>query len=168
MMRVAGQARNHASRHLLSTINTRAAANANASSSSPSEIIITRPDDWHLHVRDGSGLQSVVPHTAQIFGRAIIMPNLVPPVTSAAQALEYRSRVTAASPPNSSFQPLMTLYLTDNTTPDDVNAAKEAGVIAFKLYPAGATTNSDSGVTDWKKCLTTLQTMEKVIERNMI
>jgi dihydroorotase len=162
-MHIAGQARSHASRHLFTSITTRAASTVNASASSSSDtLVITRPDDWHLHVRDGPGLQSVVPHTAQIFGRAIIMPNLVPPVTSAAQALEYKNRVTAATPPNSSFEPLMTIYLTDNTTPEDVIAAKEAGVVAFKLYPAGATTNSDSGVTDWKKCLATLQTMDKV------
>jgi dihydroorotase len=161
MMSIAGQARNQASRRLFSTITTKAAT-ANAAASSSDTLVITRPDDWHLHVRDGAGLQSVVPHTAQVFGRAIIMPNLVPPVTSAAQAIEYKNRITSATPANSSFQPLMTLYLTDNTTPDDVMAAKEAGVIAFKLYPAGATTNSDSGVTDWKKCLATLQTMDKV------
>jgi len=161
MMMIAGQARNHASRRLFSTRAATAAAAVNASSSSDT-LVITRPDDWHLHVRDGPGLQSVVPHTAQVFGRAIIMPNLVPPVTSAAHALEYKNRVTAATPADSSFQPLMTLYLTDNTTPDDVIAAKEAGVIAFKLYPAGATTNSDSGVTDWKKCIATLETMDKV------
>lgn len=162
MLRIAGQARNYASRRLFSTITTKAAAPATVNASSPSELVITRPDDWHLHVRDGPGLQSVVPHTAQIFGRAIIMPNLVPPVTSASQALDYQQRITAATPANSSFQPLMTIYLTDNTTPEDVTAAKEAGIVAFKLYPAGATTNSDSGVTDWKKCLATLQTMDKV------
>ncbi|KAL4539383.1 hypothetical protein Ndes2437B_g02238 [Nannochloris sp. 'desiccata'] len=164
-MIIAGQGRNHAFRRLSSTITTitsRAAAAAVNASSFSDTLVITRPDDWHLHVRDGAGLQSVVPHTAQVFGRAIIMPNLVPPVTTAAQAIEYKNRVTAATPTNSSFQPLMTLYLTDNTTPDDVMAAKDAGIIAFKLYPAGATTNSDSGVTDWKKCLATLQTMDKV------
>ncbi len=134
---------------------------AAASAAAPDSLTITRPDDWHLHVRDGAGLQSVVPHTAAVFGRAIIMPNLVPPVTTAAAAMDYRRRVEAAVPSGSTFQPLMTMYLTDNTTPDDVAAAAEAGVVAFKLYPAGATTNSDSGVTDWRKCLTTLKAMDQ-------
>lgn len=131
------------------------------------QITITQPDDWHLHVRDGAGLCSVVPHTASTFARAVIMPNLVPPVTTAAAALEYKSRIEAAIPPQNNktttkFTPLMTVYLTDNTTPEDVVAAKQAGVVAFKLYPAGATTNSDSGVTDWKKCLPSLKQMAKV------
>jgi len=93
------------------------------------------------------------------------MPNLVPPVTTPAQAVAYRSRVEAAVPPGAAFKPLMTLYLTDNTPPEEVAAAKEAGVVAFKLYPAGATTNSDSGVTDWRKCLPTLKAMEQVRAR---
>lgn len=125
-------------------------------------LVITQPDDWHLHVRDGEGLKSVVPHTAAAFGRAIIMPNLVPPITTAAAAIEYRKRVFAAVPPGTSFEPLMTLYLTDNTQPGEVLEAKKAGVVAFKLYPAGATTNSGSGVTDWRKCLPTLEVMAKV------
>lgn len=134
---------------------------AAAASAGPDELVITRPDDWHLHVRDGAGLASVVPHTAATYGRAIIMPNLVPPVTSADAAAAYRERVLAAVPSSLShtFTPLMTCYLTDNTQPEEVHRAKEAGVVAFKLYPAGATTNSDSGVTDWRKCLPTLKAM---------
>ncbi|CAG9460894.1 unnamed protein product [Pedinophyceae sp. YPF-701] len=117
-------------------------------STSADELIITQPDDWHLHVRDGPGLTSVVPMTASTFSRAIIMPNLVPPVTTVDMALDYKKRIMAAVPEGSKFQPLMTLYLTDKTTPEDVFRAKEGGVVAFKLYPAGATTNSDAGVTD--------------------
>ncbi|EFN53128.1 hypothetical protein CHLNCDRAFT_137490 [Chlorella variabilis] len=134
---------------------------AAAAGAAPDTLVITRPDDWHLHVRDGAGLQSVVPHTAQQYGRAIIMPNLVPPVTTAAAAREYRQRVVAAVPASraAAFTPLMTCYLTDNTPPEEVLRAKEAGVVAFKLYPAGATTNSDSGVTDFRKCLPTLRAM---------
>lgn len=128
------------------------------------QITIIQPDDWHLHVRDGAGLRSVVPHSAAQFGRAIIMPNLVPPVTTTEAALEYKNEILDAVPRELSgkFLPLMTLYLTDNTTPDDVYQAKEKGIVAFKMYPAGATTNSDSGVTDWRKCIKTLQAMEQV------
>lgn len=135
-----------------------------SAAAAPDELVLTRPDDWHLHVRDGAGLASVVPHTAAHYGRAVIMPNLVPPVTTAAAADEYRGRVLAAVPPqhSSSFTPLMTCYLTDNTPPEEVQRAKEAGVVAFKLYPAGATTNSDSGVTDWALCLPTLRAMAEV------
>lgn len=129
------------------------------SETAPDSLTITRPDDWHLHVRDGAGLTSVVPHTAATFGRAIIMPNLQPPVTSVAQALDYRERVTAAIPDGSAFRPLMTLYLTDSTPPEEVRAAKDAGVVAFKLYPAGATTNSASGVTDIQRVIPTLCAM---------
>ena len=125
------------------------------------EITITRPDDWHLHVRDGDALKTVVPHTAAQFGRAIIMPNLRPPVTTAAQAAAYRERIRAAVPPGVSFQPLMTLYLTDNLPPDEVRRAKETGVVAVKLYPAGATTNSDAGVTDLRKTYRTLEAMQR-------
>lgn len=111
-------------------------------------LTITRPDDWHLHLRDGDGLKAVVGHTAARFHRAIVMPNLNPPVTTTEQALAYRERVLAALPAGSDFEPLMTLYLTDNTTPDEIEKAKQSGIInAVKLYPAGATTNSDSGVT---------------------
>ena len=111
------------------------------------EITITRPDDWHLHVRDGAAMASVVPHTAAQFARALIMPNLKPPVTTAALALAYRRRIDAALPAGSDFTPLMTLYLTDTTTPEEVLRARESGVVhAIKLYPAGATTNSAAGV----------------------
>ena len=124
-------------------------------------ITITRPDDWHLHVRDGAALNTVVPHTAAQFGRAIIMPNLKPPVTTAAQAVAYRERIQAAVPPGVTFQPLMTLYLTDNLPPDEIKRAKDAGVVALKLYPAGATTNSDAGVTDLRKTYKTLEAMQR-------
>jgi dihydroorotase len=125
------------------------------------EITLTRPDDWHVHVRDGDALATVVPHTAAQFGRAIIMPNLRPPVTTAAQAVAYRERILAAVPAGMSFQPLMTLYLTDNLPPDEIRRAKEAGVAAVKLYPAGATTNSDAGVTDLRKTYPTLEAMQR-------
>jgi dihydroorotase len=124
-------------------------------------LTITRPDDWHLHVRDGAALQTVVPHTASQFGRAIIMPNLKPPVTTAALALEYKQRILAAVPEGVQFEPLMTLYLTDNLPPEEILKAKAAGVVACKLYPAGATTNSDAGVTDLKKIYPTLEVMQK-------
>ena len=124
-------------------------------------LTITRPDDWHLHVRDGAALHTVVPHTAAQFGRAIIMPNLRPPVTTAQQALDYKQRILAAVPAGVSFEPLMTLYLTDNLPPDEIARAKEAGVVAAKLYPAGATTNSDAGVTDLRKTYKTLEAMQK-------
>ena len=124
-------------------------------------LTITRPDDWHLHVRDGAPLHTVVPHTAAQFGRAIIMPNLRPPVTTALQALEYKQRILTAVPAGVSFEPLMTLYLTDNLPPDEIARAKEAGVVAAKLYPAGATTNSDAGVTDLRKTYKTLEAMQK-------
>ena len=125
-------------------------------------LTITKPDDWHLHVRDGAALHTVVPHTAAQFGRAIIMPNLKPPVTTAALALEYKSRILAAVPQGVQFEPLMTLYLTDNLPPEEIVKAKAAGVVACKLYPAGATTNSDAGVTDLKKIYPTLAAMQKV------
>ena len=125
------------------------------------EITIIRPDDWHLHVRDGAALKAVVPHTAAQFGRAIIMPNLRPPVTTAAQALAYRARILAAVPRGLDFEPLMTLYLTDNLPPDEIVRAREAGVVAVKLYPAGATTNSDAGVTDLRKTYATLEAMQR-------
>jgi len=124
-------------------------------------ITITRPDDWHLHVRDGAAMATVVPHTAAQFGRAIIMPNLKPPVTTAAQALAYKDRILAAVPAGVRFEPLMTLYLTDNLPPDEIRRAKEAGVVALKLYPAGATTNSDAGVTDLRKTYPTLEAMQR-------
>ncbi|MFM8755821.1 MAG: dihydroorotase, partial [Limnohabitans sp.] len=125
------------------------------------EITLTRPDDWHLHVRDGEALRTVVPHTAAQFGRAIIMPNLKPPVTTAAQALAYRQRILAAVPAGVAFEPLMTLYLTDNLPPDEIRRARQAGVVACKLYPAGATTNSDAGVTDMRKIYPVLDAMQR-------
>ncbi|MFN3414765.1 MAG: dihydroorotase [Caldimonas sp.] len=124
-------------------------------------LTFTRPDDWHLHVRDGAAMAAVVPDTARQFARAIIMPNLKPPVTTAEQALAYRERIRAAIPPGLSFEPLMTLYLTDNLPADEIARAKEAGVVALKLYPAGATTNSDAGVTDIRKTYKTLEAMQK-------
>jgi len=129
----------------------------------PQSITITRPDDWHLHLRDGAALASVLPHTARQFARAIVMPNLKPPVTTTADAVAYRSRILAALPEGSSFEPLMTLYLTDNTDPDEIRCAQDSGFIhAVKLYPAGATTNSAAGVTDLKKCYKVLETMQEV------
>ncbi len=124
-------------------------------------LTITRPDDWHLHLRDGAALAAVLPFTAAQFGRAIVMPNLKPPVTTTEQALAYRSRILQAVPARSDFQPLMTLYLTDTTTPAEVARAKAAGVVALKLYPAGATTNSDAGVTDIRKTHATLEAMQR-------
>ena len=124
-------------------------------------ITLTRPDDWHLHVRDGDALHTVVPHTAAQFGRAVIMPNLKPPVTTAAQALAYRDRIQAAVPAGVEFEPLMTLYLTDNLPAEEITRAKDAGVVAAKLYPAGATTNSDAGVTDLRKTYKTLEAMQR-------
>jgi len=126
-----------------------------------STLTLTRPDDWHLHVRDGDVLATVVPHTAAQFGRAVIMPNLRPPVTTAAQALAYRDRIRAAVPAGMDFEPLMTLYLTDNLPADEIQRAKDAGVVAVKLYPAGATTNSDAGVTDLRRTYQTLAAMQR-------
>ena len=125
------------------------------------ELTITRPDDWHLHVRDGAALAAVLPDTARQFGRAIIMPNLRPPVTTAALAVAYRRRILEALPAGADFEPLMTLYLTDLTPPDEIVRAKAAGVVALKLYPAGATTNSDAGVTDIRKTYPTLEAMQR-------
>jgi dihydroorotase len=124
-------------------------------------IQITRPDDWHLHVRDGDALKTVVPHTAAQFGRAIIMPNLRPPVTTTEAALAYKARIQAAVPQGVQFEPLMTLYLTDNLPADEIARAHAAGVVAAKLYPAGATTNSDAGVTDLRKTYKTLEAMQR-------
>ena len=133
----------------------------NTATTKPKELTITRPDDWHLHVRDGVALQAVVPHTAAQFGRAIIMPNLRPPCSTAAQALAYKARIQAAVPAGVQFEPLMTLYLTDNLAADEIQRAKDAGVVAAKLYPAGATTNSDAGVSDIRKTYKTLEAMQK-------
>jgi dihydroorotase len=128
--------------------------------SSVNTIEITRPDDWHLHIRDGEVLTDLLKHTASQFERAIIMPNLKPPVTTAEMAAAYKKRILAALPVGSSFTPLMVLYLTDNTSADEVKKAHQEGVVGFKLYPAGATTNSDAGVTDIKKCTKALEAME--------
>ena len=127
----------------------------------PAAITFTRPDDWHLHLRDGTALAAVLPFTARQFARAIVMPNLKPPVATAAAAVAYRDRILAALPAGSDFQPLMTLYLTDSTTPEEIARAKAAGVVALKLYPAGATTNSDAGVTDIRKTHATLEAMQR-------
>jgi dihydroorotase len=127
----------------------------------PSAITITRPDDWHLHLRDGAPMAAILPHSARQFGRALVMPNLRPPVTTAALAQAYRARILAALPAGLDFQPLMSLYLTDNLAPDEIARAKAAGVVAVKLYPAGATTNSDAGVTDLKKVYPTLEAMQR-------
>jgi dihydroorotase len=125
-------------------------------------LTITRPDDWHLHLRDGAALAAVLPHTARQFARAIVMPNLRPPVTTTAQALAYRERILAILPRGLAFEPLMTLYLTDNTTADEIRQAKASGVVhAVKLYPAGATTNSDSGVSDVGRCAAALEAMQQ-------
>ncbi len=122
---------------------------------------ISRPDDWHVHLRDGTALATVVPHTAAQFARAIVMPNLRPPVTTTREATSYKARIKAAVPAGMSFEPLMTLYLTDNTPPDEIKRAADAGVVALKLYPAGATTNSDAGVTDIRKTYKTLEAMQR-------
>ena len=129
-------------------------------------LTFVRPDDWHLHVRDGAALAAVVPDTARQFARAVIMPNLKPPVTTTVQALAYRARILAAVPRTvvengTGFEPLMTLYLTDTLPPDEIVRAKAAGVVAVKLYPAGATTNSAAGVTDLRKTYPTLEAMQR-------
>lgn len=126
----------------------------------PTRLTLRQPDDWHLHLRDGAMLRAVLPETARHFGRAIVMPNLVPPVVTAADAAEYRDRIMAAKPLNNAFRPLMTLYLTAATDPKEVRAAAEIGLIhAVKLYPAGATTNSASGVRDLDRVMRVLETM---------
>jgi dihydroorotase len=127
-------------------------------------LTLTRPDDWHLHLRDGAAMAAVLPATAAQFARAIVMPNLKPPVTTAAAAQAYRERIVAALPAHgagSDFTPLMTLYLTDKLPPEEIRRAREAGVVAVKLYPAGATTNSDAGVTDLRKTYATLEAMQR-------
>ena len=123
-------------------------------------LTLTMPDDWHLHLRDDAALKAVVAHSARRFARAIVMPNLRPPVTTVAAAARYRDRILSALPPDSQFEPLMTLYLTDNTSAAEIQRAKKSGIItAVKYYPAGATTNSDSGVTDLRKCTRALAAM---------
>ena len=127
------------------------------------QITFTKPDDWHLHLRDGDAMKAVLPDTVRRFARAIVMPNLSPPVTTTAAAGAYRDRILAALPAGSSFLPLMTLYLTDNSRPQEIHAAKSGGIVrAVKYYPAGATTNSDAGVTDIRKCFDTLEVMAEV------
>lgn len=123
---------------------------------------LTRPDDWHLHVRDGAALRCVVPHSAAQFGRAIIMPNLRPPLTTTTAALAYRERIRCALPAGVAFEPLMTLYLTDELPPIEIVRAKAAGIVAVKLYPAGATTHSDTGVTQIRKTYPTLEAMQRL------
>ena len=126
------------------------------------EIRLIRPDDWHLHLRDGDALAAVVGASAAQFGRAIIMPNLKPPVTNVEQARAYRDRILAALPAGADFTPLMTLYLTDNTKPEQIRAAKASGIVhGVKLYPAGATTNSDAGVTDVRHAYPALEAMQR-------
>lgn len=129
--------------------------------SAPDTLTLIRPDDWHVHLRDGAALATTVPHTAAQFARAIVMPNLKPPVTTAAQAQAYRERIRAALPAGMDFEPLMTLYLTDNLPPQEIERARQAGVVAVKLYPAGATTNSDAGVTDLRRTVRTLEAMQR-------
>jgi dihydroorotase len=125
------------------------------------QLTLTRPDDWHLHLRDDALMASVLPDTARQFARAIVMPNLRPPVTTTAQAVAYRERILKALPAGMKFEPLMTLYLTDLTSADEINKAKASGVVhAVKLYPAGATTNSDAGVTDLRKTYVALEAMQ--------
>ncbi|MGB4942480.1 MAG: dihydroorotase [Candidatus Moraniibacteriota bacterium] len=127
----------------------------------PTTLTITRPDDWHLHLRDGLALAAVLPDTARRFGRAIIMPNLRPPVTTVEQALAYGRRIISALPNGSTFNPLMTLYLTDRTPASIIRPALAAGIVACKLYPAGATTNSENGVTDIQNIYPVLRAMER-------
>ena len=134
-----------------------------STNATPSSLTITRPDDWHLHLRDGAVMASVLPHTARQFGRAIVMPNLKPPITTTDDARAYYNRIMAALPAGSAFEPLMTLYLTNNTPPDEIRRARDSGIVhAVKLYPAGATTNSDAGVTDLKNCYKTLEVMQEL------
>ncbi len=129
---------------------------------SMNKLTITRPDDWHLHFRDGEALKTLVPDTAKRFARAIVMPNLRPPITSTQLAIEYRQRILDAVPDGVDFEPLMTLYLTDNTSAEEIAKAKESGFVqGVKLYPAGATTNSDSGVTNLDACTKALEAMQK-------
>ncbi len=124
-------------------------------------LTLRRPDDWHLHLRDGAAMAAVLPDTARQFARAIVMPNLKPPITTAAAAVAYRDRILAALPAGARFEPLMTLYLTDSLPPDEIVRARAAGVVAVKLYPAGATTNSDAGVTDLRRTYATLEAMQR-------
>jgi len=124
-------------------------------------LTLIRPDDWHVHMRDGAALHTVVPHTARQFARALIMPNLKPPVTTAQAAVEYKARILAAVPAGLAFEPLMSLYLTDHLPPEEIARAADAGVVACKLYPAGATTHSDAGVTNIRNIYPTLEAMQR-------
>ncbi len=138
----------------------RAVGTTDASRPLTQTLRILRPDDWHLHLRDGAHLASVLPHTARCFARAVVMPNLKPPMTTTAALGEYRARILAALPAGQTFEPLMTLYLTDRTGPDEIRRARASGyVVGAKLYPAGATTNSDSGVTSIEHLWPALETM---------
>ena len=129
----------------------------------PDSLTIIRPDDWHLHLRDGAMMADILPHTARQFGRAIVMPNLKPPVTTTAMAGAYRDRIVAALPADLVFEPLMVLYLTDNTQPDEIRRAVDSEFVhGVKLYPAGATTNSDAGVTDLLHCMPSLEMMQQL------
>ncbi len=129
----------------------------------PDSLTIIRPDDWHLHLRDGAMMADILPHTARQFGRAIVMPNLKPPVTTTAMAGAYRDRIVAALPADLVFEPLMVLYLTDNTQPDEIRRAVNSGFVhGVKLYPAGATTNSDAGVTDLLRSMPSLEMMQQL------
>jgi len=131
--------------------------------SSITQLTLTQPDDWHLHLRDNEALHRTVMDSSRYFGRAIVMPNLQPPVITSQQAISYRERILQARPDNNTFEPLMTLYLTDNTTAETIRAAHDSGIVyAVKLYPAGATTNSDAGVTNLKFCSTALAEMERL------
>ncbi len=144
-------------------MNTMLKNTSTGSATALNTLTIQRPDDWHLHLRDGALLAAVLPHTARQFGRAIVMPNLKPPVTTTVQALAYRQRILDALPTGAEFEPLMTLYLTDCTSPDEIRRARASGMVhAVKLYPAGATTHSEAGVTDLAKCAKTLEVMQEV------
>jgi dihydroorotase len=137
-------------------------ANPSPQAMTPTRLEITRPDDWHLHLRDGDTLASVIAHTAQRFARAIVMPNLKPPVTTVAQAEDYRRRILASLPAGMRFQPLMTLYLTEDTLPEEIARARDSdSVFAVKYYPAGATTNSQSGVRELSRVYAVIEAMEK-------
>ncbi|MDP2228234.1 MAG: amidohydrolase family protein, partial [Moraxellaceae bacterium] len=147
----------------MTTSNPTANALTNTGTAPGTTLTLTRPDDWHVHLRDGAMLAHTVPAMARYFGRAIVMPNLVPPARSTAEAGAYRERILAARPAGSRFEPLMVLYLTDSTSPDEIVAAKASGFVqAVKLYPAGATTNSDSGVTSIAKVQAVLEKMAEV------
>ena len=124
-------------------------------------LTIAKPDDWHLHLRDGAAMRAIVGHSARQFARAVVMPNLRPPIVTVDQAIAYRDRIHAALPDGSTFEPLMTLYLTDRTPPADMRRAREAGVFGVKLYPAGATTNSDAGVTDLRHVMPVFEACER-------